>query len=676
MKKLYYVCYSLILIVILRSFTATGATVTELTAVSLNGQVFLTWKNVIGTNFQYNVYRSVLPITSATQLISDNYLGYVRDNSGKNIRKSQLKNSNYYFVIANSQPALASDRGLYVATSASSLTYYYAVTVTTLSDNIEDKTITSGNSLLSPVSETVALPQAVLQTITTQGNGDLSYEYVIWGDNQTTSNWRAFNNVGSYGYNFTIQKKGNYNNQPLCIQFIDQGPFKKVGSDFCNDCNILSLDDWLPNGENTYWIGYNDSYNMYVSNNANPINTTNTVRTFSQSKTQEIIRFARRQPNIDSTRVYMFGNSHNGFGALITAMNIPSEISSLYLTSPPLIYKTKNGDIREHQFCKASSNVPTNINYPGTSNPILIWDFCDLRVWYRINKQNGVPYAQGINGKNDTKAGWAQKNHWYDTVNAYHQGGTWFWDQRVHSGTGAQFFDSETKPDYTRYYTNRSWPAFSFCTINQNPGTGSATDGDPYGALNGYLDWNGNSIIDQPCTYSVNCFVKTFYVGGVADAQQYDSCYADITIRQAQSFHPLPGQTVTWTNYGATNNLLQSGSFIYAANPILLPAVKIKKTGSTIALSISNCSGRALSDIIIHDNCRLIKTNESYVLETVATFNQAGQIDVFDLLGRLVLHTDQNLISGLNTIPFTLQSGCYILRASSPEVHFNGQMVF
>src|SRR6266480_3251850 len=113
----------------LESRVAHGYTVTELTALYQNGQVFLTWKNPADTNLQYNVYRSLSPITTSSQITASSYLGYVRDNSGRNLRKSQLstQNQQYYYVITPNQSPLASDRGLYVATCTSSNIYYYAV---------------------------------------------------------------------------------------------------------------------------------------------------------------------------------------------------------------------------------------------------------------------------------------------------------------------------------------------------------------------------------------------------------------------------------------------------------------------------------------------------------------------------------------------------------------------
>ncbi len=640
----------LVLFLFIISTSSFGYNVEQLNAFYQNGQVFLTWQNPAATNLKYKVYRSSSPIVSSTQLTADLYLGYVRDNSAKNMRKSQIEDENIYFIISPNLPPLDGDQGLYVATSTENNLSYYAVTVTTLFDNQEDLSVVPGsNSLVIPISETIAQPQAVLQAITIQG--DTSYEYVIWGNNQDAPHWPAFNHAGSYGYNFTIQQRGNSLGHGLYVEFQDQNPFKKMGSEFCSDCNILQLDDWLPNGESTFWVGYNDSYDMYLPNNINPIVTTGTVKTFTQEISKAIIRWSKRQSGIDSTRIYMHGKSHNGFGCMLTAMNMTSEVACIYPELLNILYKTKTGDLREHQFCKATSNIPTDVYYPGTSDPMLIWDFCDLRTFLRTNELTGIPFAQGINGKNDTKAGWPQQFYWYDTINAYRHGGVWFWDQRTHSGDNAQFTNAETTPVYTRYKSDLSYPAFSNCSINQNPGNGTTTNGDPYGALNGYLDWDNNSISDETCSYSIKCFVKDFYAVGQLDPKQYDSCYTDITLRRTQHFHPITGQTIIWANYDENNALVQSDSFIYDGSLVTLYGIKIKKSGSTITLNISGCemtgglsnvAGEADHDLTVYPN----PVSGSSTISFSLLHSQHASLKIYDVTGRLVEVISEKIMNG------------------------------
>src|SRR5262245_23519621 len=99
--------------------------VDDLVAQSKNGQVFITWTNPNATNLQYNVYRSLLPLTSSTQLGSSAFLGFVRDNSSKNLFWTDQTNEDVFYKIGDSGQPLSEDQGLYVVTSTSTLTYFY-----------------------------------------------------------------------------------------------------------------------------------------------------------------------------------------------------------------------------------------------------------------------------------------------------------------------------------------------------------------------------------------------------------------------------------------------------------------------------------------------------------------------------------------------------------------------
>lgn len=555
--------------------------VTALTASYRNGQVFLTWTNPTATNLKYRVYRSSSKITSSTQIGSGIYLGYVMDNSAKNVRKSNVKGGNIYYKIESTGNALASTQGLYVVTCTDNQNWYYAVTVEDLTTHVEEKNITLGqNSLQNSVSESVAAVQPVLQATVNDPSGDVNYEYVVFGNNQNTTGLPAFNNCGSYGYNFTYFQHAS-GSIPLYVWFQDNDPFSHFTAPTqCGTCNMLTMDDWLPNGETTYWFGYNEAYDIY-SPTGNTAFATGVVRGYTQAQVKWIINWALSNYSLDATRVYSSGTSHNGFGAFLSSMVNPQMFAATWGTVAPPMVKALPGSLWEKILAASGSNLPTDILNPNTGLPINIWDVFDCRDMFRIN--SSIPYIGAVHGKKDTKIGWVQSINWYDSVNVIRQGGVWFWDQRTHTGTGKNFTDSEASINYSRFSTNKSYPAFSYCSINQNPGNGTVTNGDPYGALNGYLDWDDNSISDQPCSYAIKCFIKDMTVNGVLQTQ-YDTCTSDVTFRRIQNFHPQVGETITWTNYGVNNNLLQSGSFTYDGGVITLTGIKIKRSGSTITL--------------------------------------------------------------------------------------------
>ncbi|MBA3649378.1 MAG: hypothetical protein H0W62_12640 [Chitinophagales bacterium] len=640
------------------AYPAFSYTVSNLSASYKSGQVFLIWKNPKANNLKYNVYRSTKKITSPDQL-SSNYLGNVRDNSGQNIRKSDAQKS-YNFITPASSDPLSNDEGLYVITCTDEDDYFYAVTVVNLNNDSEDKTIDLGeNSLSGSIAESVGFPQPVLQNSETLTDGVIQYEYVQWGNNQDTKNCPAFNNAGSYGYNFSLFDRGKSKNGPLYVYFKDNNPFSEEGTDLCDNCTVLKMDDWLPNGGNTYWVGYNENYDIYSE--TNPVAKKGTVKTYSQARVKKTLQWVRNHWAIDSNKVYLTGNSHNGFGALLTSVVSPKQVAAIYVTSTPILVKTVDGDIREQMWCDNSLNLPSDVTDPNTGAAILIWDLMDSRHMYNVDK-NDIPFNSGVNGKNDVTAGWVQKFHWYDSLNATRQGGVWYWDQRVHGGGGAQFTDAETTPDYERYRINRSYPAFAYCSINEDPGTGDPNDGDDYGAINGYLDWDDASIEDEACNYSITCFIKDLYVGGSPDKNQYSSCTSDITFRREQNFKPEEGDKITWSVINSGTQI-QNGSFTYNGGPITLYGVKIYKSKSEISLKISKCSRTQKFEAQLSDPIKVnvVPIPGGYEMVLNLPFDDHADMKILDMSGKVVIEQHLDLAKGLNSIPVqSLNNGFYI----------------
>lgn len=667
---------AMLLPILFTVLTAQSYTVTKIAAVCKDGQVFLTWKNPSATNLKYKVYRSTEKFKNSSKLSESNYLGYVKDNSGKNVRKSLLKDQDYYFTIDHASGPLNSTTGLYVITSSDSKKYFYAVTVVNLTKDTEDKTIILGsNSMSEYTKEQKSTPQPILQKTVTQSNGDINYEYTIWGNNQDVAGYPAFNNCGSYGYDFTLVERYPGASAPLYIKFDDDDPFKKMGKDECSNCNMLQLDDWLPNGENSYWVGYNTNYDIYSDDN--PEQTSGIVRTYTQNRLRQIFSWAALQPHVDSTRFYSNGFSHNGFGALLTCAIMPEKIAATQMTCSPSLIKAENGSDRETQWSQSNLKLKSDVVDESTGDTIPIWELLDLRKTFRRNINKSLPFMSGINGKQDVTVGWVQNFHWFDSLDFNRQGGVWFWDQRNHTGEGKDFNTDETKLDFLRFSTKKSFPAFAYCSINEDPGNGNVNDGDPYGSLNGYLDWDDLSISDKKCTYSIYCFIKDFYVGGVKQ-KKYDSCVRDVSLKRLQKFKPANGQVITWTVKNNSNAITQTGSFTYSSDkPITIYGAKIYRAGSTLSFSIDNCSKEEIvSEQQPFHKMKLAKTHTGYDVIMNLSSAMNIEINIFDMIGRRVNFRNMAMHEGENKFSLSLPSGAYIIHANGSDFSESDKLLF
>lgn len=644
------------------SAPAFSAIVTNLKAVCKNGQVFLTWTNPAGSKMQYNVYRSTTKFTSGSQLTSAKYIGFVRDNSALNIQLSADLPGDVYYKIDDTGAPLSSTQGLYVVTCTSGQSYYYAVTVTDLVTGEESKSLTTGkNSLNNAVVEAVAKAKPVFQLTVTSSNEYKDY-YTQFVNNQETALNPAMNSTGSFGFNFYVTKRGSADLYPLVIVFEGAGAAINSGvgldADVTN-CYVLGVYDWLPlpngsgvgTGENSYFSGYHENFNIY--SDQNPFPESGTVKMYCQKRYMEAARWVKKNFPVDTTRVYTKGVSASGFGALLMGFLFPDEISAVYASVEPMFVKPvgNKGLLYEQMWGESSSDLPSDVNNVSTGQPVTIYDALDARELLNINRNYTLPLIFDVHGKKDNSVVWSVKIiSWFDSLNANNAGGVFFWDQRTHGGEGKNFLPDETTPDFYRYRTDLAYPAFSNCSINQDPGNGAPSSGDKYGAFNGYLDWD-DAIEDNTCDFSIHVFVKDFYVGGVLDAEQYTTCKTDVAFRRLQHFKPNAGETIKWKNFDNSNTKIQSGSFIYDGGLILLKDITVNKSGNRIELKIPGCNKEFAAERLASGaeaSLSISGNGSNYTLEFTGLEAGKATISIFDLSGRLCRQFTTPYVEGEN----------------------------
>ena len=660
-----------------------GAAVTDLKATYRSGQVFLTWTNPAGSNFQYNVYRSTTKFTTSSQIVTSKLTGFVRDNSSQNIQLSIDLPGDVYYKIEDTGAPLSSNQGLYVVTCTENLPYYYAVTVTDLSTAVESKTVTVGkNSLTTAVNETVAKPKPVFQqTITAPGNEYKDY-YTQFVNNQETPLYPAMNSTGSYGFNFYLTKRGTAVSYPLIVVYEGSGAAITSGAGLDGDitnCYVMGVYDWLPLpngtsvglGDGTYFAGYHENFNIYSDQNAVP--TAGIVKMYCQRRYIEAIRWAKKYFPIDTTRIYTKGVSASGYGALLTGIFYPDEITAVYATVEPMFVKPvgSKGELYEEMWGASSSNLNSDITNPLTGAPLSVFQALDARTLVNCKRNLNLPLVFDVHGKKDVTITWSSKIiSWFDSLESNCVGGVFYWDQRNHGGDGKNFLPDETTPDFFRYQTNKAYPAFSNCSINQDPGNGSPTSGDKYGAYNGYLDWD-DSITDNICDFTVNVFVKDFFVGGVLDAVQYNSCTTDVTIRRMQNFKPTTGQTIKWKNFDASNTKIQSGSFTYSDGLLTIKGMTINKSGNRIELKIANCNKQGKDTDEAPELIQSRITHSSgggYTMELMSSDEGIGWFCVYDLMGRMISRQSVSFSKGINNIDLPAPGkGIFLVSVQTPS---------
>ena len=89
---------------------------------------------------------------------------------------------------------------------------------------------------------------------------------------------------------------------------------------------------------------------------------------------------------------------------------------------------------------------------------------------------------------------------------------------------------------------NQSVPAFGNCSLDDNIGNGDLNNGYSLGAgqLNGYLNWDSETIVDQPDRWEMTVMLD--------DSAPLPTCTVDLTPRRCRQFLAKAGQRFHWTS--------------------------------------------------------------------------------------------------------------------------------
>ncbi len=87
---------------------------------------------------------------------------------------------------------------------------------------------------------------------------------------------------------------------------------------------------------------------------------------------------------------------------------------------------------------------------------------------------------------------------------------------------------------------NQSVPAFGNCSLDDNVGNGDLNHGYPLdsGQLNGYLNWDSETIVDRPDRWEMTVVLD--------DSAPLGECRVDVTPRKVQRFRGRAGQRFRW----------------------------------------------------------------------------------------------------------------------------------
>ena len=581
------------------------ATAQEPTAKAVHraGQTFITWQDVEGAK-EYRIYRAAEPIRDPAQAA---YVGSVDEDSTLNFRaaagdirdEQQKKDPKrppagprgpvkrdlqvddqlaaarrepaYHFVIEPGGKPLGDHVGLFVYTAKKDETTCYA--------------IATGGKIIAvtgPVSEQVAMPEPV-----PQGDGT---GYVHWVDNVGTAQYPAMGHRASYAFNFDFVSSRQPGLQPLLILPHARGGNYRIGhrNRRPGPPHVLLPDDdpWAPGDVKgratpyfTMWYGYNSNCGT-----GKPLTEGVNVN-YTERRLIWTVEWARRRFQVDPARITMTGGSMGGIASVFTALRHPDLLAAIFANVPVLDF----GAIW------ANNEVYVAPLWGKPGQKIKSWDGVDVydtmrAAWYaESHPETDFPLMVILVGKSDTTVGWADKPGFFRAMEATRHGGSFYWDGRNHGALPSDrryWYHGRTPPrdmadlaekgpievDYLTVRRDQSYPAFSRCSLNDDPGDGRRESGSPHGQINGYLLWDIRDIVDTPTRWEMTL--------KLTPSAPKDDCTVDVTPRRLQAMKVTKGEKVRWAVEGGASGEATADPW----RLITVPSVRVTKSGTRLRI--------------------------------------------------------------------------------------------
>jgi len=531
------------------------------------GQTFLTWKETeeltadeqipyeqykqLTTEWsnrrRYRIYRSSEPIRTVQGLTpigeahvlscwNDCYPSRPRSSDGDLLDR---------FVIEAGKPPLAANRGLYVHQPQRRGAAYYAVTV--VNGRREESEITDSNSTSTAIVESPGEGEPVLQR-EEHLDEKQAFNSALGPTVLTYVRWEA---------------PPNANRENLPMEFIVGIP-KKVVAKPALGLHLHSsvgssrggFGHWINNQQGSillapnqtpfdWWTGYHEGSDVRNWGAATPNWKEGRIFPYTQNRLCSLVQWALRRFRCDPGRSFVAGNSMGGSGAAMLAFRRPE----LFAWAASRV-----GVHRPHLSPTYAENYSMSYGPPEEhllfEDGTMVWDYFD-DVWFlKQYPWQETPFITVSNGRNDDDIGWKQAVDLARVLQETKRPHLFSWGMNGHRQSLMMPLSLQPSVMPLDLRVDLSVPAFTRCSLDQDPGDGDPSQGDPQGGMNLYLTWQTSDIVDRPNRWEISL--------SLVDAAPQDQCVVDVTPRRLQVFATDPGTEFEWSNVGS-DGLVQQG---------------------------------------------------------------------------------------------------------------------
>jgi poly(3-hydroxybutyrate) depolymerase len=305
----------------------------------------------------------------------------------------------------------------------------------------------------------------------------------------------------------------------------------------------------------TYWFGY-----MCVPQGAS--HDEPRVYPFTENQILWITRWVIEHYQADPSRVTIGGSSSGAVGS----MNVGFRHPELFAAAFPAV-----GRVRRVPAIALTGKFDRMLGALMADGATAYYDRVDGPRFAAVHQQD-LPFLGWACGRQDGYATWQEHIDMVRAMTEARHGFAFAWNNGNHGGGGAAMQQIQKYYPAEKFARDRSYPAFSHSSIDQQMGNGDPRDGDLEGGINLGFDWT--EVRDEADGWSVE----------ISNALAQSPMTVDVTPRRCQKFKPRAGESIRWAvSTGEAGSTATSGTAkADTAGLVTIPRVVILPGGQAI----------------------------------------------------------------------------------------------
>jgi hypothetical protein len=456
-------------------------------------------------------------------------------------------------------------------------------------------------------------------------------------------------------------------------------------------------------GTNTRWLGYHDKLDVYSYTHDTPPPKNGVVKAYTLLRNEwELTWIQNKWPgSIDPTRLFLTGTSQGNGGVLLHCLVYPEKYAVGSLSNPKFNLNAPDDHNPECKYNEGISgrtntriiwgnedsvNLPTNLPIvEGDTAVYKIYDLVNMNYMYDLKQYKSFPFIYSTSGKNDGNTCWEEKPVFFNTVQETRVGGVYYWDLSGHGGGGDNAWPNIENEKLMRYSTAKSYPAFSNCGLDGDPGSAVNPlppyySGDDTASLHGNVDWEDSETVDNANSWQAKLFI---YQAMLIDSTLWPVDFpkqakTDVTIRRAQNFKGFPAGTELCWYAIHKGDTIQSGTVTQKyvkgeAKPITVKKVKVYENGTTLKVSLCNLRQTTgpVANVPLKEDYTAFPNPfaDQFTVSFYAPSKSEVLIEVFDMMGKRIATDKLSYANeGIQNYQFDasqLDAGGYLVKVTS-----------